>query len=523
MPLLSPRRDSRCEKCRFGPFYLSVKRASIYYHKFFKIARSCAILSDMRVYKRTTLITIACISVLAGLGLARKVNFDAQAGLLVLVPLLLLFRRKNILTLILVTLIGLSLALWRGGEYMVKLNDLKKLAGQKVTIEASATSDSVYGQNSQMEFTANKIQLLDPEAKPLAGNLKITGFGVPMVYRGDRVQITGKIYPTRGSNQARISYAQIKRVQADSNWINSFTRRFAAGMHSALPEPNSSFGLGILIGQRNTLSDELNNQLIMVGLVHIVAVSGYNLTIIVRAVGRLKTGSKYQRLIVSLLLIGIFILITGFAASIVRAAVISALSLWAWYYGRKIRPILLIAFAAALTGLVNPFYVWGDLGWYLSFLAFFGVLLIAPLAAQKLFRREPGLLGMVVLETLAAEIMTLPLIMMSFGQLSLIGLLANTLVVPLIPFAMLFAGIAATAGMLVPAVAGWFAWPANILLTYVLDIARLLSSIPGVFLHRSLTVIGMLAAYAAILVSILLLQKRNTPKTPALKTRSSVI
>lgn len=404
---------------------------------------------------------------------------------------------------------------------MEKAGELAQLSGQKVTIEASATSDSIYGRGSQLEFTANRVTLLqttnatgsDPIADtPLAGNFRISGFGEPMIYRGDRVQISGKIFLTRGSNQARISYAQLKRVGADTSWINGFTRRFAAGMHSALPEPNSSFGLGILIGQRNTLSDELNNQLIMVGLVHIVAVSGYNLTILVRAVGRLRLGSKYQRLIASLLLISIFILITGFAASIVRAAIISILSLWAWYYGRKIRPVLIIAFAAALTALVNPFYIWGDLGWYLSFLAFFGVLIIAPMVASLLFKRQPKLLGMVILETLAAELMTLPLIMMAFNQLSLVGLIANALVVPLIPFAMLFSAIAAGAGMLLPALAGWFAWPANLLLTYILDVARLLAGIPGVFLHRSVSIAGMLVLYAAVLLTVLLLQRRQTPK-----------
>jgi competence protein ComEC len=267
------------------------------------------------------------------------------------------------------------------------------------------------------------------------------------------------------------------------------------------------------------LPQELTNQLVMVGLIHIVAVSGYNLTVLVRATSRLKLGSKYQRLVVSMLLIGTFILITGFAASIVRAAVISVLSLWAAYYGRNIRPVLLIAFAAALTGLVNPFYVWGDLGWYLSFLAFFGVLMIAPLAAVKLFRRKPKLLSMVMLETLAAELMTLPLIMMTFGQLSVIGLLANVLVVPLIPFAMLFSAIAGTAGMAIPALAGWAAWPANLLLTYMLDVVRLLSGIPGIFLHRSLSVTGMLALYGIIALALLLAQKHRPQKKAATEGR----
>jgi competence protein ComEC len=126
---------------------------------------------------------------------------------------------------------------------------------------------------------------------------------------------------------------------------------------------------------------------------------------------------------------------------------------------------------------------------------------------------------MVMLETLAAELMTLPLIMMTFGQLSVIGLLANVLVVPLIPFAMLFSAIAGTAGMALPALAGWAAWPANLLLTYMLDVVRLLSGIPGIFLHRSLSVTGMLALYGIIALALLLAQKHRPQKKAATEGR----
>lgn len=406
--------------------------------------------------------------------------------------------------LILVILFGLSLGLWRGGEYVQKLSVLKSYSLQKVTVQATATQDSIYGKNSQIEFTASNITAYN---RPLAGNFKISGFGVPMVYRGDRVQVSGKIYPTRGSNQARMAYSQLVRLRADSSWINKFTRRFSAGMQSALPEPNASFGLGLLIGQRNTLPKEITNWLIIVGLVHIVAVSGYNLTILVRAAGRLKLGSKYQQLALSLALIGFFLLMTGFSASIVRAAIVSGLSLWAWFYGRKIRPIVLITLAAAITGLYNPFYVWGDLSWYLSFLAFFGILIIAPQITSRILNKEPKVLGGVVIETLSAEIMTLPLIMFTFSQLSVVAIIANAAIVPLVPFAMLFSAIAAFAGMLVPAAAGWFAWPANLLLTFMLDVIHLFAKIPSALMLRSISVDIMLAFYFIVLLVLLILHR----------------
>lgn len=462
----------------------------------------------MRRVRRTTLITIFCLACLGGIGLSRKVDFIPTIAALMLLPLVLMLRRRGKAALMAVIVLGMAIGLWRGSVFMQKLDDIKSLSGQKVVIEATALTDSMYGRSSQMEFNAGKLELLQPNPKPLSGSIRVSGFGVPMVYRGDKIQLEGKIYPARGGNQARMSYAKLTRVGADSNGVNKFTRDFAAGVRNALPEPASSFGLGILIGQRSSLPQEVIEQLTIVGLVHIVAVSGYNVTILSRAVARLRLGSKYQRLVLSLSLIGLFILVTGFSASIVRAGIVAGLSLLAWYWGRKINPVTLIAFTAALTGFIKPFYVWSDLGWYLSFLAFFGVLVIAPLLANLIFSRQPKVLMMILIETLCAEIMTLPLIMMIFGQLSLIGLLANLLVVPLVPLAMLLSAIAGIAGTWLPELSGWFAWPANLLLTYILDLAGVLSRLPWAMIKATIAPSVMISFYGAILTIIILLYRR---------------
>src|SRR5579871_2102429 len=170
-------------------------------------------------FRRTTLIAVTCGSALAGIGLARRVSLEPQIWWLFFAPAFLLIKNKGIPSLILVAALGLSLGLWRGTEYMQKLQVLKSYSLQKVTIEATATSDSIYGKNSQIEFTANKAHLLEPKDKPVSGSFKLSGFGVPMVYRGDRVQVSGKLYPTRGSNQATISYAKIQRIGQDNSWI----------------------------------------------------------------------------------------------------------------------------------------------------------------------------------------------------------------------------------------------------------------------------------------------------------------
>lgn len=469
----------------------------------------------MRKYRRTTLIALFCLSVLGGLGLAKTASYTPQIWLLALTPLVFLVKKRNTLSLYLLILLGLGLGFWRGTIIMQKLELLHSYNGQKVLLQGKVLGDSVYGKNSQIDFEIGSLRLLEPDSQPIIGKIRVSGFGVHMAYKGDTVTAYGRLYPGSGSYQGRISYAKLQATKTSQSWLNNSARRFNAGMQNALPEPQASFALGLLIGQRNTLPSTITNQLIMVGLVHIVAVSGYNLTVLVRAAQRIGLRSKYQRLVLALGLILVFVLITGFSASIVRAAVVSVLSLWAWYYGLKIKPAVLIAFAAALTAFFNPFYIWGDLGWYLSFLAFFGIMVIAPAISARIFSRPPKMLTAVVLETLSAEIMTLPLIMMSFSQLSLISLVANALVVPLVPFAMLLSAVAAGAGALIPQFAGWLAWPARLLLTYMLDVVHLLANIPSIFIHRSIGISYMLALYGVVLAVVVTLRHRvsRRPKT----------
>jgi competence protein ComEC len=376
------------------------------------------------------------------------------------------------------------------------------MAFEKVQFTATANIDAVYGTNSQLSFVVRNVHFSTPRATFVPGTVKVSGFGVPMVYRGDQVVVSGKLYPTRGANQATVAYAQLRKVGSTTSMLDSLRRRFAAGMQSALPEPLASFGLGLLVGQRNTLPAELTQALLMVGLTHIIAVSGYNLTILLEAARRLMGGwSKVLSTAVALLLIAGFLLIAGTSASIVRAAVISVLSLSAWYYGRSVRPVLLLLLAAAGTAYANPVYLWADIGWYLSFLAFFGILVLGPLVTARLYgERQPHLVVQVLIESLCAEVMTLPLVLYIFGQVSLVSLLANMLVVALIPLAMLLSLVAGLAGMVAGVVSGWLAWPALVLLTYMLDVVTLLSHLPHVFLqNRYLSAVDMTFCYAAIL------------------------
>ena len=470
-------------------------------------------------FRRTTLIAVFLTAVLVGLGLARtKIEFQFWWLAVSLLLIIISLRRARVMFVVPIMLLGLCIGWWRGSAYMALLDNYDNLYKNNVVVVGVADSDAVYGDKSQISFDLGQIKVIAPYRIDLVGKIGVKGFGEPMVYKGDIVQVSAKLYPFRGPRQASLSFASIKVIEKSDSAIEVIRRRFEAGMQSALPEPAASFGLGLLIGQRSTIPKSVSLQLAAVGLTHVVAVSGYNLTIIMRAVRKLlRKRSKYQSTVASLLLIGIFLLFTGFSASIVRAAIVSILSLWAWYYGRTFRPIVLILLAAVITAGVYPIYLWSDIGWYLSFLAFFGILVLAPLTTKRMYKsRQPKILMTLIIETSAAQIMTMPIIMYIFGQFSAVALLANVLVVPLVPIAMSLCLIAGLAGMFVPFMSGWLALPSRLSLTYMLDVVSLLSRLPRALIQQSITVWQMVLMYCGLIILVIILWHK-------IKTSSGII
>lgn len=448
------------------------------------------------------MVIFCCLALFGGVVLAREVALADARWFWLAVPFALIaLKRHNLLTVFFLSLLCFGLGWWRGTDYMQRLAEHESFHYQKVTIIGQATDEAVYGQRYQLEFSVKNVRLVEPEQKDLVGNLTIRGFGAPAIYRGDIIQVSGKLYPTRGNNLGSVSFAELKVLQHDTAWLNELRRNFAAGMQSALPEPVASFGAGLLIGQRSNLPESTEEDLRQVGLTHIIAVSGFNLTIIVLACRRLLAKrSKFQATFACLALIGLFLLITGSSPPIVRASIISLLTIGAWYYGRNIKTLALLLLAAAITVLANPIYLWGNVSWYLSFLAFFGVLVLAPLITKRILKgKEPKVLTGILIESACASLLVIPYVLFIFGEVSLVSLIANLLVVPLIPLAMLLALVAGLAGMIIPALSGWLAWPANVLMTYMLDVANMISGVPRAFVQNiNFPLVYMLASYCII-------------------------
>lgn len=158
----------------------------------------------------------------------------------------------------------------------------------------------------------------------------------------------------------------------------------------------------------------------------------------------------------------------------------------------------MVTLAAAGTALYNPAY-FNDVGWLLSFLAFFGIMVVAPAVMVRVGEPRLALVRMMV-ETLAAEILTLPLIVGEFSQLSIIGLVANLVVEPLVPLAMLVSVVAGLAGLWLPTLADYLAAPANLILGFMLQLIGAMAALPWALKLISLSIKQMIACYAVMVL-----------------------
>lgn len=240
-----------------------------------------------------------------------------------------------------------------------------------------------------------------------------------------------------------------------------------------VPEPQASLLIGILIGARKTLPEEIVEQFNKTGLSHIVAVSGYNISIIIVSLGFLGKflGSKLGFIISFVIIIG-FVIMTGGSSSIVRAGIMGGLLLVAGLVGRPyaVTPSLLAS--AGIMVLLNPRVLFWDKGFQLSFTATAGIVYVLPYL-EKLFEKVPDWLELksILLTTFAATWFTWPLLIEGFGRVSFVAPLANLLVLPFLPWLMLFGFC-----ILIPGIGAGFAFLSNLILLYILKILEILSN-----------------------------------------------
>ncbi len=386
---------------------------------------------------------------------------------------------RRVYILVLVAISGITLGIYRADIELREFAQYRPYYGRWTKLEGKVSEDTTLTSSGQQ-----RIKLINTTigGQSLAGEVWVEAKSNTEIKRSDKITVEGLLSEGFGSFVASMHRAELKSVSKIKHGDVAREVRdwFADGVKRNVEEPEASLGIGYLTGQRNSLPEELDSNLRVLGLTHIVVASGFNLTILVRFTRRLFARvSKYLATITGFGMMISFILITGFSPSMSRAGIVTGLSLLAWYFGRRIHPFVLLPLAAAITIYINPSFIWGDVGWYLSFAAFAGVIILAPLLRHYFFgEKGPGTIKQILIETVSAQIVTLPIIAFIFGQYGPLAVPANLLILPLVPLAMVFtfmAGVASIGGL--PLVGLW-ALPAQTVLDYMTAVIDKLASLP---------------------------------------------
>lgn len=444
-----------------------------------------------------------CAGIFIGVFLAQYIKISYLSSIVSLVVsvliILVAFWKKYVYMIPFLVISGISFGIWRSSILQAELSQFEPLYGKLVRLEGIVKDDVDTGSSNQIIIRLDKIII---DNKGLPGTLWVTADGAD-IKRGDRLILRGKLMEGFGNFSGVMYRASIDKIIHPQPGDTARVVRdwFADAVRRAIPSPESSLGIGYLLGQRRALPADLVLALQIAGLTHVVVASGYNLTILVRLARRLFVKvSKYLSALSASVMIISFIAITGMSPSMSRAGLVSGLSLAAWYYGRKFHPIVLLFLAIAVTLLVNPSYAWGDLGWQLSFTAFAGVMIIAPLMQCYLFGdKKPGMIRQILGETVSAQLATAPILIASFGQLSNVAIISNILVLPLVPFAMLLTFIAGVGSLVAPALVGLIGMPATWLLRYMVSVAEYLAGLPWAMSNVQFSWWGVALCYSLII------------------------
>lgn len=414
------------------------------------------------------------------------------------------------LAVILVIIAGFLIGAARGGINQIGLNTYQPLFGKNVTVEGTVVEDTAFGAAGDQHIKINNITV---KGEGLQGIIWLSTQSLTEIKRSDRVKVSGRLSEGFGNFPAAIYRADLISVERIeySDVARDIRDKFADGVRKVVEEPQASLGIGYLVGQRTALPEDLTENLRILGLTHIIVASGYNLSILVRFSRRLFAKiSKYLTILVGFVLTFSFVLITGLSPSMTRAGLVTGLCLVAWYFGRAIHPLVLLPFAACVTALINPAYVWGDLGWYLSFAAFGGVIVLSPLLIHYFWGAvRPNSLLQILVETVSAQLATMPIIALAFGQYAPLAIVSNLLVLPLVAFAMAATSLAAVAGLILGSDLYFLGLPAQWLLGYMTWIVDKLAQFPLAVAEISFST-GVLVACYIVLISVCIYLYRRT-------------
>jgi competence protein ComEC len=295
--------------------------------------------------------------------------------------------------------------------------------------------------------------------------------------------------------------------------LYAFKQRSFDNIYRLFPDPESSLLAGILLGVDTGLKSELQEAFKNTGTAHIIAISGFNISIIagifVTYFSRFLGERRGAFLAVTAIIL--YTILVGGDAAVVRAAFMGTVALFAKQVGRRQFALNTLLFVAVGMCLWNPLYLW-DVGFQLSFFATLGLILYAAPFSEFANRiitkylptssgeKAAKLLSEFVLLTLAAQLTTIPIMAYHFQRISLVSFLANPFILPAQPAVMILGGLAVLlshAWFALGQLAAWVAWP---FVVYTIRIVEIFDRVPhGTIFLGDFSIWFVIVFYAALL------------------------
>lgn len=309
--------------------------------------------------------------------------------------------------------------------------------------------------------------------------------------------------------------------------ILQFKEKLKKSIQFNFSPPQSFILEGVLLGNDSNMPQETREKLNATGLSHLTAISGSNVIILSGIMMIFLLGLGFwrgQAFYVSLIFIWLYIVITGFPASGVRAVIMASVFLLAQNLGRQNTSSRVIVMAGAVMLLQNPLLLLHDAGFQLSFMASMGIIYLKPIIdnffrtiAQKFYDiQESRLPGKIFLDivsiTLAAQIFTLPLLTYHFENISLVSLATNLLVIPIVDAVMVLGFLAALLGIFSNVLGFIASIPVWLLLSYFIKVMEIFYQPWSVAALENVSWLWLPIYYAVLAFAVKYLEKIQKPK-----------
>ncbi|MEK7559350.1 MAG: ComEC/Rec2 family competence protein [Patescibacteria group bacterium] len=285
-----------------------------------------------------------------------------------------------------------------------------------------------------------------------------------LFYKGNRININtssekeyhyGEILRVNGSLTINLLKSRSRFITMKSPQIEAKEDKLAvlynvrqliiSTFERNLSPNNSALLLGIVFGIKSNFSTNFLENLKLLGLMHVIAASGMNVTLTAGFLSAifLIFFKRQTALVLTISGIIFYALLAGFQPSIVRAAIMGIIVFTAQILGRQRLSAYSLFITAYIMILFSPFVVW-DIGFQLSFLATAGLIFLRPLFYEIGFLKKFFsfiVVGQDVSTTIAAQIATLPILLANFGLYSLSSVVINALVLWTVPIIMILGGV----------------------------------------------------------------------------------